>query len=353
MTCALRKETWFCILTAYETSQNNKLRPAALSETFMVHTSLVQSRIMPLLLDEVKQTDNLLQFGGIMHAYTSANQDQLTELRQQVVDTLLEIDNINLQLNPRILANYAKAIGYLETGLYKWQLRARRAKRKFSLAQSAANKGETILLNNIEKDLDSEFDEWETKLSTLLAEQLRLLETLAGSRLLSPTATRELKTLHKKLIKRLHPDLQPNLSEEAQRFFLLAQSAYENGDLAMLRAIDTATEDYENAKAPSEQTEDNLEIEIAMTEAQLNIAVEKLNALKSSRPYILSDLLDDPVKLAKRKKELEDDIERQKEVCVCYEEKIADLMDEGKRRALPPNIPRKSQLSLKDNLLGL
>lgn len=263
-----------------------------------------------------------------MNACTPVNQDQLTELRQQVVDTLLEIDNINLQVNPHILAMYAKTIGYLETDLYKWQLKARRAKRKFALAQSAANKGEDVILDTIESNLDSEFAEWEEKLSFLLGEQLKLLEELAGSRALSPSETRELKVLHKKLIKRLHPDLHPNGSEETHRFFLLAQSAYENGDLAMLHALDTATEDYEEVRETPELTEDDLEIEITMAQAQLNIAIEKLNALKSSRPYILSELLDDPVRLAKRKKELEDEIECQKEAIRCYEVKIANLVDE-------------------------
>lgn len=266
-----------------------------------------------------------------METCTTANQERLTELRLQVVDTLLEIDNITLQVNPHILANYAKTIGYLETDLYKWQLKARRAKRKFSHAQAAANKGDAINLDSIENDLDEEFNEWESELTMLLDEQLKLLETLSGSHPLSPSATRELKALHKKLIKRLHPDLHPGLSEEAQRFFLLAQSAYENGDLDMLRAIDTATEDYEQAEVSPVLAEDELEIEIAMAEAQLNIAIERLEVLKSSHPYILSDLLDDPIKLTKRKKELEDEIERQKEVLRCYEEKIADLI-EGERR---------------------
>lgn len=266
-----------------------------------------------------------------MSACVTVNTEKLEELRQQVVETLLEIDNINLQVNPRILANYAKTIGYLETDLYKWQLKARRAKRKFSLARAVANKGSAINIDGIEDDLDVEFAKWEAKLSVLMDEQLKILEALTGSRQLSPTAARELKALHKKLIKRLHPDLHPSLPDDAQRFFLLAQSAYENGDLAMLRAIDTATEDYEEAKAESDLTDNELEIEIAMAEAQLNIAVEKLNALKSSHPYLLSELLDDPIKLSKRKKELEEQIERQKEVSRCYEEKIADLIREEER----------------------
>lgn len=251
--------------------------------------------------------------------------ERLAELRQQVVGVLLEMDDINLQVNPRILAQYAKTVGYLENDLYKWQLRARRAKRKFALAQAAANKGEDISFESIEITLDAEFADWEAQLSSRMADQLKVLETLAGSRALSPADARELKALHKKLIKRLHPDLHPDLPEDAQRFFLIAQSAYENGDVSTLRAVDTATEDYEKAESLPELSADELELEITMTEAQLKIAKERLEALKNSHPYILSELLNDPIKLAQKRKELEGEIEQQRRAANAYEAKIAAL----------------------------
>lgn len=56
--------------------------------------------------------------------------EKLAEVRQQVIDMLLEIDDIKLQVNPQLLAQYARTIGYLEDDLFKWQLRARRCKRR-------------------------------------------------------------------------------------------------------------------------------------------------------------------------------------------------------------------------------
>ncbi len=257
--------------------------------------------------------------------------ERLAELRQQVVETLLEMDDINLQVNPRILAQYAKTVGYLENDLYKWQLRARRAKRKFALVQAAANKGEDISFEDIECVLDEEFAVWEAQLSSRMVDQLKVLEALAGSHALSPADARELKALHKKLIKRLHPDLHPNLPEDAQRFFLIAQSAYENGDVSTLRAVDTATEDYEKVENSPEPAADELELEITMVEAQLNIAKERLEALKKSHPYVLTELLDDPIKLARKRKELEGEIEQQRQVANAYEAKIATLGEKGQK----------------------
>ena len=261
-----------------------------------------------------------------MKTCETSTSEKLVEVRQQVIDTLLEIDDIKLQVNPQLLAQYAKTIGYLEDDLFKWQLRARRCKRRFALAQAVANKREPIVLDAIDSALDDELAEWEA-LAKRLDDQLQLLEALAGSRPLSPSEGRELKELHKKLIRRLHPDIHPDLPEDARRFFLIAQSAYENGDVATLRVVDTATEDYAEHADTTDLSEDDATIELAMAEAQLNVAREQLGALKHSHPYILAELLSDPVELAHRTHELKMEIERQKEVVRIYESKIVGLME--------------------------
>ena len=75
-----------------------------------------------------------------MNTSETSTSEKLTEVRQQVIDTLLEMDDIELQVNPQLLAQYTKTIGYLEDDLFKWQLKARRCKRRLVLAQAAANK---------------------------------------------------------------------------------------------------------------------------------------------------------------------------------------------------------------------
>lgn len=72
-------------------------------------------------------------------------------------------------------------------------------------------------------------------------------------------------------------------------------------------------------------------IELAMAEAQLNVAREQLDVLKHSHPYTLAELLSDPVELAHRTKEFKMEIERQKEVVRTYESRIVSLM-EGEAR---------------------
>jgi len=55
---------------------------------------------------------------------------------------------------------------------------------------------------------------------------LQAAERMAASRPLSPSETRELKKLHRDLIKRLHPDLHPGQSDEEARFFMNTEEGY-------------------------------------------------------------------------------------------------------------------------------
>jgi curved DNA-binding protein len=76
--------------------------------------------------------------------------EQIAEGRARIAELLLEIDHIVLQVNPHIEAEYATKIGYLENDLLKWQIAARRARRRYALAQARANSGEAFAADEFE-----------------------------------------------------------------------------------------------------------------------------------------------------------------------------------------------------------
>ena len=91
--------------------------------------------------------------------------DQIIAARSRIAELLLEIDDITLQVNPRIEAEYATKIGFLENELLKWQIAARRARRRYSLAQARANAGESFAEDEFEAQLDEELAEWDALLA--------------------------------------------------------------------------------------------------------------------------------------------------------------------------------------------
>lgn len=256
--------------------------------------------------------------------------EEISEVRAHIAELLLEIDDIVLQVNPHIEAEYATKIGYLENDLLKWQIAARRARRRFTLAQARANSGMTFAADEFEAQLDEELAEWESLLAASIEAFLEAAERAASSRPMSPADSRELKSLHRELIKRLHPDLHPGQPDEATRFFMVAQAAYESGNLDALRAIAVATEDMGQEEVNSSLTEDEASIELELVLAHERVIAQQLNELKRSNPYALKERLEDGAWVVRRTSELKKQIEEQKTAAKAYDERFAELVGRNK-----------------------
>ena len=250
---------------------------------------------------------------------------EISEVRARIAGLLLEIDDIILQVNPRIEAEYATKIGYLENDLLKWQLAARRARRRYALAQARANSGMTFETDEFEDQLDNELEEWENLLARNVKSFLEAAERYAGSRPMSPAESRELKHLHRELIKRLHPDLHPGQPGEATRFFRVAQAAYENGDLDVLRSVAVATEGMGEEDTFASLTEDEASIELELVLAHERVIAQQLEELKQANPYALKEKLEDGDWVIRRTSELRGQIEAQKAAAHAYDERFAEL----------------------------
>lgn len=250
---------------------------------------------------------------------------EISEVRARIAGLLLEIDDIILQVNPRIEAEYATKIGYLENDLLKWQLAARRARRRYALAQARANSGMTFETDEFEDQLDDELEEWENLLARNVKSFLEAAERYAGSRPMSPAESHELKHLHRELIKRLHPDLHPGQPGEATRFFRVAQAAYENGDLDVLRSVAVATEGMGEEDTFASLTEDEASIELELVLAHERVIAQQLEELKQANPYALKEKLEDGDWVIRRTSELKGQIESQKAAAHAYDERFAEL----------------------------
>lgn len=253
--------------------------------------------------------------------------EEISEARASIVELLLQIDIIVLQVNPHIEAEYATKIGYLENDLMKWQIAARRAKRRLALAQARVNSGKGFEPGEFEAQLDEELAEWERLLASSVEAFLEAAECTAKSRPLSPSESRELKELHREIIKRLHPDLHPGQHVDAARFFAVAQAAYENGDLNTLRAVAVATEGMNDDPDDIELSEDEAAIELELVLAHKRVVEQRLKELKRSNPYALKEKLEDGEWLISRTSELKRQINEQKAAAKAYDARFRALSE--------------------------
>ena len=104
----------------------------------------------------------------------------------------------------------------------------------------------------------------------------------------------ELKQLYRKLVKRLHPDSNPNQTTREKELFIEVQKAFKQGDLERLRQIWDELQGFAEAV---EEDEDDIEkltkIRDELLKKREELAAE-IREIKSREPYTYKRILDDP-----------------------------------------------------------
>ncbi len=217
--------------------------------------------------------------------------DENSLLREEVVHLLTEAHDLIHTIKPNLLALYQTKIGVWELKQFRLQCQAARLKRKVELIQACLNQGCWPDLAAIEAQLEEEFRAWENKLR-LEAERIAAAEERL-QHLLSPEDDHELKKLYYRLVKKLHPDLNPELTEDQRRLWLRVQDAYELGDLDELRALAVLAD----RSAPSVSSASSLErltAEQCILEQQIQRMLKEIEAVESRPPLTMrSELVDD------------------------------------------------------------
>lgn len=104
----------------------------------------------------------------------------------------------------------------------------------------------------------------------------------------------EMRHLYRKIVKRLHPDMNPDATQEEKELFIRASEAYQNGDLETLREIASRL-DAEGPEEVFENTEEGLEKLRKIVEnlkRSVFILKEEIQTIKEAFPYNQKDFLD-------------------------------------------------------------
>ena len=245
------------------------------------------------------------------------------KLRTELSMLLLERDELVFVICRNLETEYMLKIGGLEHQLYAKQCEAKRLKRKSELIQAALNRQEKLDFTRIDRLLDREFAAYQEKLD----EQVRKMnEALKhnSAEFLSPEDTKELKSLYRKIVKVLHPDLHPYISDEERQLFENAVAAYKNGDLLSIRAI------YETIGDSSVAPDDADTMQTLMkTKKHLEELIKEINkeiaGIKGRYPYTEQNLLADDAKVEERKTQLRGALEQYQKLCDVYLERIASM----------------------------
>ncbi len=227
---------------------------------------------------------------------------ELQVLRDELSAAILEQDDLLLQRCKNIEAAYLVRFGGLEYAAYEAECRCLRQKRKLELVIMKRNRQEHIDVGAMEDLLDREFKAYQRQLDEMIQHMNQALDR-SRAETLSKADAALLKSLYRKIVKALHPDLHPELSEAKEGLFFRAVAAYQGGNLELMQAI------FEMVRS-DELHEEADSLHSYMKEKELlTEKLEKVRArtaeLQKTYPYTLKEFLDDEAKAAQRREELE------------------------------------------------
>ena len=251
--------------------------------------------------------------------------EEVDKLTTELSMLISEHDELRYVICKNIEMEYMLTLGGLEYKAFELNCEMLRLKRKVELIQMRINRQEKINIAEIELILDEEFAEFQDQLERELNKMNAALERGKGE-LLSKEETKELKTLYRAIVKVLHPDLHPELTDAQLQLFYNAVSAYENGDLLTLRIIHQMTAE----PVTPEVSESGLEALTKEKDRLLEIVdsvKEKISDTKKKYPYILKPIVESEELTAEKKAELNETISWLKESIELYTNRIHELME--------------------------
>lgn len=245
-------------------------------------------------------------------------------LHTEISMLLLERDELRLVVCRNIETAYMLSLGSLEYKAYEIQCKVLRLKRKIELIQAKKNRQEKVVISAIEQILDDEFAEYQEKLNEQINKMNDALDHSKG-RPLTDEETKEIKKIYRNIVKALHPDLHPEATEAEVKLFQNAVEAYKNGDLGSLQIISTMVADPV-VKPDNENSLTILAKEKERLSKTLELIKEQISEIKSTYPYTMKDLVDDPEKIEEKKAELEDIIQQYKDTFEYYQQKLKEML---------------------------
>lgn len=249
---------------------------------------------------------------------------EIKQLKEDLCDLLSERDELTFVQCKNIEARYMIELGFLEIALYKIQCKVLRAKRKLSLVQQKINRKESVNDKDIEAILDEEFEQYQKELDEQV-QKLNSAISYSNAEALTAEETKELKRIYHKVVKNLHPDLNPDLTGGEIELFFRAVAAYDAGDIETMRIIEKTIVDDAGIE-PSKDTIKEMMAERDSLSKMIEKVKEQIEEIKSSFPYNAIELLEDKDKLEKKRSEYEQAIDQQTEIYKTYKDRIDVMM---------------------------
>lgn len=218
-----------------------------------------------------------------------AKRERIATLRNEVASLYELRDNMLTYEQPKLIAFYTTQIGQLKYEEYALEVEVRKLKRQMQLAQAAVNRGEQPNVLKINRIVEDEFAVYQEQLEAQL-ESIKASQEYLASPILTKEDADEMKHIYKVLVKRLHPDWNPNLPQDKADLFVRAQAAYKMCNLHELRNILLM---LDGEDTPLSSTIEEADAEITTLEQSVAQLKKRIKEIEEAFPFTLQDKLYD------------------------------------------------------------
>ena len=241
---------------------------------------------------------------------------QLEKLSDKYSSLLLDYARMTGPLKKNLETEYMMKIGRKEYELYSLHISIMQIRRKIAAHQAAINDGSSITEEEIEQIIAKEFSEYKRVLEEH-QKAVQKAEEHFGAPKMTVVEHEKLMKLYKGLVKKLHPDIHPNLPPAAANLLKSVIDAYKSADFAELELINDMVNDILKGKDVDLEIHNSLEL----MQKQIENLKQKISDLKNNMkllgekiPYRYKKLLDDSSAVLAKRKELEQQIDEYKSV---------------------------------------
>ena len=188
---------------------------------------------------------------------------------------------------PYLTSLYLELIGRKLYEVYCLSLELSILKQRMTLLQAYVNRNEVPDIKAVDKIINVQFAEYQKRIEEEAKKLAAARDYLLKGSLLSEEETKELRTIYFMIVKRLHPDVNPNLNEKDNELFIKAQAAYEMLDLDSLRLI-LISLDLDNPPPVEAYKLEEMVEKLTENVRELQSQIDKLNL---EFPFILKEKL--------------------------------------------------------------
>ena len=225
-------------------------------------------------------------------------------LKKEFTDLFAQKNEMLSQEENVLTALYLTAVGQKQHRKYCLIVEIKMITHRISLIQSYFNRNEVPDLKAIEKIVEKHFAAYQQKIAAE-AKRIAIAKAFLKEGFLSEEEVKKLKEVYRLIVRKLHPDINPNLSEEQKDLFVKAQAAYDLCDLPALNAILLTLD-----TAASKEIVDpiDLKAQVAKMEENVKMLTEQITALEKQFPFSYREKLADEAWIDSEQESLDKEI---------------------------------------------